>query len=252
MTVLVGVRCSDGVVIGTDSSATSAYGRNHLMRMRTDKIRIVCNRVILAGTGQVGFGQRFESILEEQTAKKLFQTADIVKACSILAREASNEFQQSGGISRQDGIEYGALVAAPSQGAGHLVEFAVGNFQPELKRDKIFFGSMGSGQNLAEPFLAFIAKVLWRNEPPTVQEAVFGVTWALQHCIDFAHGLVGPPIKLAVLEKDGSDWRARELEDGVRDEQQQHIKAIEERIASYPASILAEASASTPPEPPPP
>jgi hypothetical protein len=38
------------------------------------------------------------------------------------------------------------------------------DFQPEIKRGKLFFVSMGSGQPLADPFLAFVKRVLWKDQ----------------------------------------------------------------------------------------
>lgn len=59
MTILVGVRCSDGVAIGADGIATSAMGAFPLMHMESDpKIRIFGNSIILATTGPIGYTQR--------------------------------------------------------------------------------------------------------------------------------------------------------------------------------------------------
>jgi hypothetical protein len=63
------------------------------------------------------------------------------------------------------------------------------DFQPEIKRGKLFFVSMGSGQPLADPFLAFVKRVLWKDQTPTVDAAKIGVYWALSHTIDCASGL---------------------------------------------------------------
>ena len=72
MTVLIGVRCTDGVVIGADSAATSAAGNIHLLKLASDKIVIVGDRVIVAGTGQIGLGQRFAEQVKHAHEAKLF------------------------------------------------------------------------------------------------------------------------------------------------------------------------------------
>lgn len=61
MTVLVGVLCQDGVVIGADSSMTHtlATGQTGTIEQPTDKIYRVGPDVLIAGTGVVGLVQRF-------------------------------------------------------------------------------------------------------------------------------------------------------------------------------------------------
>jgi hypothetical protein len=50
---------------------------------------------------------------------------------------------------------------------------------------------------LADPFLAFVSKLLWKSKMPTVEEAKLGVYWVLDHTLKLAPGKVGPPIRLA-------------------------------------------------------
>lgn len=92
MTVLVGVRCTDGVVIGADSAATSAAGNTHLLKLASDKIVIVGDRVIVAGTGQIGLGQRFADQVKQAHDAKLFQQS-AVNVAKALAAAGSNVAQ---------------------------------------------------------------------------------------------------------------------------------------------------------------
>lgn len=251
MTVLVGVRCSDGVVIGADSVATSAAGNQGLMRMATDKIAVVGDRVIVAGTGAVGLGQRFQGVVKAAWDAKVFQKP-CLDCCKHLAATAVNDFRGTGVPfnGQGGGYNFGALMAAPLEDKPQLVEFALSDFQPEVKNDKLHFVSMGSGQMLAEPFMGFISRVIWGGQAPDVQQATLGVVWALQHAIEMAPGGVGLPIRIATLRKEGGAWKARVLTDEELQEPLQHIQAIEDRIRQYPAEILAQAMAQ--PEPPPP
>jgi integrase len=54
VTVIVGVRCSDGIVIGTDSAATSTAGQIPVLRTDIDKFFLVGDRTIIAGSGAIG------------------------------------------------------------------------------------------------------------------------------------------------------------------------------------------------------
>jgi hypothetical protein len=109
----------------------------------------------------------------------------------------------------QDGLRFGGLMAAVVKDGPFLAEFGTTDFQAELKTGKIFFGSMGSGQMLADPFLAFVCRVLWDNEMPSVDRGKFGVYWVLAHTIKLAPGKVGPPIQLATLRENRKDTSRR-------------------------------------------
>ena len=141
-------------------------------------------------------------------------------------------------------------MAAPLDGAAQLIEFGLLDFQPEIRRDRLHFVSMGSGQVLADPFLAFVSRVLWGGQQPNVQMGALGLYWVLSHTIKYAPGGVGEPIKIAVLKKEKGDWIARSVEGDELQEAEQHVAEIENRIGSYPAAIVEAANATPPPTPP--
>lgn len=244
MTVLVGVNCTDGVVVGADSAATSAMGQIHLLKMASDKIEIIGGRVIVAGTGQIGLGQRFAKIVSDAHDTKLFQRGRVDVARQLSAN-AVNDFAATGAGKGQ----YGALVAAPIDDVGCLIEFAVADFQPEIKSTKLNFVAMGSGQMLAEPFVSFVARTFWQDRMPDVQSATFGVHWALAHTIRSAPGGVGEPIVIATLTKQKKGWCAELLSEETLGEQAQHMAAIEDLIANYREKLLEGVEAPPPPEP---
>lgn len=233
MTVLVGVKCTDGIVIGADSAATSAAGQVNLLKMAADKIDIIDGRVIVAGTGQVGLGQRFSAVVKTAHGAKMFQKTPIELA-KYLCAQGVNDF---GSTNATKGT-YGALVAAPIDDQGQLIEFATTDFQPELKNDKMNFVSMGSGQMLAEPFLSFVSRTFWNSRIPDLKSAIFGVYWALWHTIQCAPGGVGHPIVLATLAKEKKGWEAHLISDDQLGEQAQHMALIEERIGQYRSEMF--------------
>ena len=188
MTIIVGVRCSDGIVIGADSAATAAAGNQPLMKLGSDKLQIIENRLIFATTGSVGQAQRFRAVVEAQYKAKLFGK-DCLTAATQLTRETLMNFQNSGiGRDPNMGWGLGAFVGGIFNDGIELIEYPWTDFQPEIKKGKLFFGSMGSGQMLADPFLSFVCRVMWENKQPTVDVARFGVHWALSHTIECAPG----------------------------------------------------------------
>src|SRR5262245_11839913 len=65
MTVLVGVLCQDGVVIGSDGSATFSAGQFKTVEQPTKKTFLVEPDVLIAGTGAAGLGQRFFAVVRQ-------------------------------------------------------------------------------------------------------------------------------------------------------------------------------------------
>ena len=243
MTVLVAARCTDGIVVGADSLSTSAAGAQSLMQLRSDdKITIIDGKIIVAGTGSVGLSQRFNDVVTRLHAQGLF-TQPCLQCCRLLSAAAIQDFSNTG-IQRQQfsGFGLGALIAAPIENVSELVEFGLLDFQPERKTSRSHFLSMGSGQILADPFLAFISRVLWGQNEPNVQLAKLGVFWALSHAIEYAPGGVGRPIQMATLQSTSADWRATLLQEDELGELEQHIHEIEGRIARYPDEVIAQAA----------
>lgn len=195
-------------------------------------------------------GQRFQVVVQKAWDQKSFQ-----KPCNDCLREVSattiQDFQSTGApCTTQAGFGFGAMVAAPISDRPELAEFSLLDFQPERKTVNMHFVSMGSGQILADPFLAFISRVLWCGKQPDVRTAMFGVYWALDHAIKYAPGGVGEPIAIAILHRQKGQWIARSLEERELQEQAQHITEIENRISKYPVEIIDEATTTLPPTPP--
>ena len=245
MTAVVGVICSDGVVIGTDSSATMGPRTNvPSIEHPIDKLHILDNKVIIAGTGSVGHGQRFEQIIKNQWEKLLFahnKRLSAVEVCTKLSKYGIDDFL----LTRSVGA-YGTLVAFPHKSGPILCEFTVEDFQPELKvSDNICWCSMGSTQMITDPFLAFLGSILWSNRgQPTVRQAMLAVTWTLDHAIELNPGGVKEPVKMAVLKNGDLGYSAVFV---TKDELEEHrgwIKEAKESMGNELLVALDKASVS--------
>ena len=249
MTVLVGVRCSDGIVIGADSRATNAQGPQPLLGLTSNsKIQIVKDRVIVAGTGAVGLMQRLVDHVEQALDGNVFTNLRRREATTNVTTRALTDFKNSMVPTYgQDGWRFGALIGVVIKGEPCLVEYGTVDFQPEVKEGNLFFVSLGSGQTFADPFLAFISRVLWKGQSPDVETGKFGVYWALDHTIKTAFGLVGEPIKLAVLRKADAHWRAEELD---TQEAAEYVGELEDHIGNFARATIEDAESTPPPAPP--
>jgi hypothetical protein len=246
VTSIVGVLCADGAVIGTDSSTTFTAGSMRTIEQPADKIDVINQRVIVAGTGQVGLGQRFSAVVEAAWTSRVFAKTPL-EVGKALAKAAIEDFTTTSAPKGQ----YGALVAFPCRDGAHLCELAVADFQPELKTiEHAWYCSMGSAQLITDPFLGLIRDVFWKGGLPTLQEGIFATTWTLQQAVDLNPGGVQGPIRLAVLEKgENGEWAARKLDEGEVDLHRQSVQGAKDHLAGYAAKVRARTNAPEIPRP---
>ncbi len=239
MTAIVGVLCRDGAVVGTDSSMTFGSGMGDpTIEQPAEKLKIYSESIIVAGTGQVGLGQRFGRIIEVAYENKVFRGTEHHTAVGTeLCRRTIADFASTSVKMGQ----YGALVGFSLGDKPYLCEFPASDFQPEFKTDTMWYCSMGSGQNITDPFLGLVREIFWKTGMPTVQDATFAVTWALAHAVQVNPGGINEPIRVAVLERHAGKFRASILEDGDLEEHRQNIEQAKERLRTLPASQRAEA-----------
>jgi 20S proteasome alpha/beta subunit len=239
MTAIVGILCRDGLVIGADSSTTFASGvGSPIIEQPTEKLCLISSCIIVAGTGQVGLGQRFCHIVEAAYQEKVFLgSKHHTSVGSEICKRTLGDFAYTNATKGQ----YGALVGFLLRDQPYLCEFAVSDFQPEFKTETIWYGSMGSGQAITDPFLALMREVFWDKGPPTVQDATFAVTWTLDHAIQVNPGGINGPARIAVLEKTSGKYRAKMLDEAELEEHRQNIQQAKERLRAFPALQSADA-----------
>lgn len=237
MTAIVGILCSDGIVIGADSSATFSMGAKLLtIEQPINKLHVIGDRIIVAGTGAVGLDQRFCAIVESLSSTGTFRYdsnnpkkthLDIAKQiCKSAIQDMGETFLKPG--------QYGALVAFPFSKSFYFYEFQINDFQPELKTKDLWYCSMGSTQYMTDPFLALLRDVFWQNDPPNIASGIFGVAWTLDHAIGLNVGGVKGPIKVAVLGPDTqSELKARILTEEDLGQHNQNIYGIKQHLRNY-------------------
>lgn len=161
----------------------------------SEKIQIIQNSVLLGGTGSIGLNQRFAETLERCWIEQWFQNKSVIDIGRMLSQKAQEDFSQTGVQMGQ----YGALVAVPCRHQAELIEFAINDFQPEVKTKDNWYVSIGSGQPVADPLLGFMRRVFWIDNPPNLQEAVFATTMVLKLGCEMAPLGVAEPIQIATL-----------------------------------------------------
>ncbi len=238
MTVLVGVLCRDGVVVGSDSSATFAAGAGQsTIEQSTQKTFIVGPDMIFAGTGSVGLAQRFVHLLGNLRKDPTWLQHHSQDIALSISRRMIENMRQTFLVPGQ----LGALVAFACQDHFHLCEFALTDFQPEMKTDSGWFVSLGSGQMITDPFFGLMSRTLFRDSQPTLSEGILAAYWALANAILLNTGGINGPIQLAVLDRpgDGAPFQASMMEPDTLAENREAIQRIENHLYTYRKQLTA-------------
>ncbi len=206
-------------MIGTDS-ATTFGGRNRTIEQPTEKLDIVGGEIILAGAGQLGLRQRFRDFVEDAWRNDLLKKSRPIELGKYLSATTIQDFATT----RAPQGAFGAMLAFPCQDTPHICSFDPDHFQPELIEYRLWYDSMGSAKHITDPFLALMRKAFWTEGPPLVYDAVFAVTWALDHAVEVNPGGVNGPIRIAVIEKQRGRLKARVLSDDELDEHKQNVR----------------------------
>lgn len=212
MTLLVGIRCQGGVVLATDSAATYGAGSTFTIgQQRTQKLFKVGSGMLFCGTGSVGMAQVISYQLgefwgAEKGLANCTHPADASNRIGTRIGKAVRPYLETAALLHQSGQDVGnslckSLVAATVDKKAHLFQFD-NNGAPEYALD-LKFVALGSGQSLADPFLAYLKELFWRDGLPTLAEGRLAATWTVRHVIRNAPGFVGGDIQLGVLQEVG-------------------------------------------------
>jgi len=249
MTVLIGLLCKDGVVIGADSSATFGNSQQHTIEQKTKKIEIINKTVMVAGTGEIGLFQRFTSIVKTYWNNQTQRDKTYIEIGTELAHMSTRnylstlDFKFSNAYSAQQGFGIGALLAFHLNNNFYLCEYDHVKFQPEFKNENIWYVSMGSGQMITDPFLGFFRQVFWGDALPTLNEGIFYVTWALKNAIDLNTGGINAPLQIAVLEKRKGLSNTRILDDNELVEHEENVNGAIKYLSEYKKILRGEIEA---------
>jgi hypothetical protein len=231
MTVIMGLLCNDGIVIGSDSAVTFSNVNIPTIEQECIKIDIYHKKVILAGTGEVGLCQRFGLIIERywlnENILDVKHNIDIGKDLSRFAlQDFSYTFKNPG--------TFGAIVAFPHKNDFYLCEFALKDFQPEFKNFKIWYVSMGIGQNIADTLLGIIKYYFMQEGIPNLQQGIFYLLWVLDHTIKLSPSGIKGPSQIATLSRlENNNYEAKILKKEDLSEHIENIEQFEKHIREY-------------------
>lgn len=246
MTVLVGIRCNGGVVIASDSAATfGANGQATIGQQSVQKVAIIQNRIVFAGTGAVGIAQLIIDSLDrgwgiERAFTALRTAPQMMHAVGTRIGALVEPYLKTAGLQMQVTREANAslckcLVAMPVANRFHLFQFDF-NGSPELATRDLPFVALGSGQAIADPFLALLKRLLWPNHEPSIAEGRLAAVWTIDHVRRTTPGGVGGEIQLATLT-DAAQGVNESVALAGQDEVNEHLQAVEAALEALVAQI---------------
>jgi len=252
MTLVIGIKCKDGIVMGADGAATlGAMGQRTILQPM-HKLEILSNKVIFSTSGPVGLGQRFKGEIQKawdskrDDGKKTFSEIKSFEAMTILRaamwKHAEMELRVAtvaqgaiGPTARESAISQ-TIIAMPISKKPCLFHFDQ-QCSPEEVTEDLPFVSIGSGQSIADPFLAFLRRIFWEDKVPSVADGILVALWTLRHTIAINPGGVAEPIQIVILENKDGNWQARELLKAELQEHSQAIDAAENSLRGFRSTI---------------
>jgi Proteasome subunit len=262
VTLIVGIRCSDGVVLGADGAATlGAMGAQTAQQKTVKKLSILKRKIVVGVSGPVGIGQRVRALIEDEYDAGVYKDKRPEDVMTLMRNKfwsgvvgpewacASATAGVVGGHIAATSANGSILVALPLRAKAELIQFDH-QCAPEMATAELPFVAIGGGQGIADPFLAFIRRIFWPTGCPSISDALFSTIWTLRHAIETNPGGVADPMQIVVLEKKGGDWEAREL---TQPEIEQHIEAIadaESSLKKWRSQLSSAPSGASPQQPP--
>jgi hypothetical protein len=230
-------------------------GQPTIRQAMKKKLKIIDNQVVIGTSGPVGLGQRFAGEIDAMWRAKIFSGTNSLPYMAMteirkhlwshiaFETDVARCFAQSIGAAAIQRALATTIIALPLSHQLCLFQFDEQG-SPEEATEELPFVAIGSGQNIADPFLAFLRRIFWPDRLPKIPDGILSAVWTLHHAIETNPGGVGPPMQIITLSMDGSRPRAIELT--PEDIKGEHLEAIRKMEAKMSDSYTKMAD-----EPPP-
>ena len=227
----------------------------------TSKLYYLDGHIIMGVSGQVGLAQLFRESVPTTLRGNLLRPNN--PSAAAIQKRIQKAIYEDVAPSIQ-GAQAGAfalgpqnaammfmtstLIALPVQGRPTLMQANhVG--QTEEASDDLPFAAVGSGQSIADPFLAFLRRVFWSDHQPTIAEGVFATVWTLLNAIKVNPALgLSEPIEVGILQSESGVPIAKALSEDELGEYRQSVLEAEKHLSGF--KELFPSSPSEPPVPP--
>ncbi len=240
MTVLVAIKCSDGIVVASDSMLTVGG----FAQQNGQKIHILpgAQQQIFAFAGSLDLADRFR-------AEAIHISGNIVTAANKLAHSITlgRNFAQNLQATGLDPLkaDLSTVIGFVKDNIPEICLFIFGT-QPRFLDAHHPYCAVGSGALAAQPFIKFLTDTLLGGRQPNLAEGKLLATWAVKYAIETLAGNVGEPIDIATIETaPQGGWILRELDVADIEETKQAIAAAKDELKSWKDNLHTNPGADT-------
>jgi len=258
MTLIIGIKCRDGVAVGADSAATlgNPIGLSTVIQPMA-KLNVIRDSAILATSGPVGLAQlhvdsvdgRWNSLREADAAAACRSLRDALRPDVEVCLKMSSLAASIMGQGARTPVVHSSVLAIAPKRRPLLIQFDY-HCNPEVATDDLPFVSIGSGQPIADPFLAFLRHTFWKDRLPCLSEGILAIVWTLTHAIRTATGGIAGPIQAATLTIRGTQPEARLLTHEEIEEHSLNVGEAEKHLTQFRILHQPTADEPQPPQPP--
>lgn len=258
MTLLIGILCAKGVVVASDSAATlGSECQLTIGQQQIQKVQKLNKHILYCATGAVGISQIIADHVRTLWESRAFssKTADMVMQIigfeinKLVAPYLQTAQFQKVLVGGANSSLCKSLIAMPVAKKPHLFQFDF-NGAPERCSKDVPFVALGSGQAIADPFLAFLRRLLWPSREPTLSEGRLAAIWTISHVCRTNPGGVGGPTQLATLTST-PDQDSR-IDIASPEDVSEHLQKVSLAEQALVKELTGEDSDTAPPLPSPP
>jgi 20S proteasome alpha/beta subunit len=255
MTLIIGLCCSDGIVLGADDAAIFGNDRTSTIRAAFKKIRIVDGVSALSVAGTSGLLQQYEDAVMGTHKNDAFLNSRPVEAMNMLRDEfmarTNAQFRVAQMLERELGqrawdSSSAEIVVATRTGGKYRLYHYDKRMSPEEITNELPFVAIGSGQQTADPFIAHLRRIYYAKQCPDIALGVMTVVWTLKHAAETGATNVGSGRQIVTLSSDGDVAIISELPDEQLQEHYEFIDRAEETMRSLARPTWREASPPLP------
>jgi hypothetical protein len=251
MTLIVGIKCTDGIVLAAEKDALPGTG---VVDVTEDvkKIHKIENQFLVALGGFSGQGHRYLETIRrldiESENLDCFQIQEAIhEALQPIVKsiiKTTETVRENSGLKDLGYILAEALVAyVGSDGPCLLHVNHVAQCDPIAET---VYQVIGEGEKVAVPFLSYIKRFVWGDKAPNVSTAIMSALWMFH----FAHncaGKFGPPWMIATLQPSADGAASIEiLDENALDPHHRLIDLIEGEFGKIPMIFQGEAAFQMP------
>lgn len=203
MTIVVCIKCVDGIAIASDSMLTIGEAQQS-----GQKIHVIEQQQLFAFAGDLSLAERFR-VFATTHYPLLAEAGHKFDYATAIAASLANNLRLTG-IEPQTANLMTVLIHE-FKGDVEACLFTAG-VNPRYLDSDHFSCAMGSGASAALPFLNFLLETFTSNRQPELIDGKLFATWAVKYAIDRLAGGVGGDIDLAIAERNETgQWIFREL-----------------------------------------